>query len=84
MKATFPFLFTAAAFHAKGALNPPRELDHISAHNPDQMPDGFASANWSSLQATFEVGRHDLRAVKGEAGIFEGNTPCQEIGGLWS
>ena len=63
MKATILLLFSAAA---------------VFAQSPDKVPEGLASSDWGSIRAAYEAGRHEVRAVVGEKGVFEGKNPGQQ------
>lgn len=63
MKATILLLFSAAA---------------VFAQSPDKVPEGLASSDWGSIRAAYEAGQHEVRAVVGEKGVFEGKNPGQQ------
>ncbi len=64
----------------------------------DQVPEGLAKSDWSSIRAAYEAGRHAFQPVPGRDGVWQAHNPGQQwlttfdqrgfeakpVGGDWS
>ena len=45
--------------------------------SPDQVPEGLAKSDWSSIRAAYEAGRHAFQPVEGQDGHWQARNPGQ-------
>ena len=46
--------------------------------SPDQVPEGLAKSDWSSIRAAYEAGRHAFQPVEGQDGHWQARNPGQQ------
>ena len=46
--------------------------------SPDQVPEGLAKSDWSSIRAAYEAGRHAFQPVEGQEGAWKARNPGQQ------
>ena len=46
--------------------------------SPDQVPEGLAKSDWSSIRAAYEAGLHAFQPVPGKDGIWQARNPGQQ------
>ncbi len=46
--------------------------------SPDQVPQGLAKSDWSSIRAAYEAGRHSFQPVPGKDGVWHARNPGQQ------
>jgi hypothetical protein len=46
--------------------------------SPDQVPEGLAKSEWSSIRAAYEAGRHAFQPVPGQDGAWQARNPGQQ------
>jgi len=56
---------TALPVRAEAADTPPATAKSQHLSSPDQVPQGLAKADWTSIRAAYEAGRHAFQPVEG-------------------
>ena len=67
------FLSGTAALRAGAPAGKTRKLT-----SPDQVPEGLAKSDWSSIREAYEAGRHAFQPVPGKEGAWQARNPGQQ------